>query len=312
MATSTHSSSSEVQLSNYHLHFKNKSRSPLSQARPTTTTTAMRAPAARILKCGICFEDFEWFSLKDLSDFQGDTEDYKFTTTDVLPLLPHITEKSISILSGHAHGRTDSSRQRRMRFTGALFGGRSVLRDVLREGQEALTAASDVDALFKPEKTGSLKLGSSLHFEKDHAFCMECSMRYIDTQVKVHAWPVFCPKEKCGEMVSAFAVEALLGDDAAKWHALGLEYAVKKKIYCPSLTCGMLIDGELYDGTKPVDHHCPYCRKPFCAMCLAPAHKGNNCDKRQDKIFENLANASKWKNCPTCNQMIEKSSVDIT
>ncbi|KAF9119049.1 hypothetical protein BGX30_004115 [Mortierella sp. GBA39] len=307
MATITHSSS-EARPSNYHPHFKNKSRSSLSQARPTTTAAATRAPAARILKCGICFEDFEWFSLKDLPDFQGDTEDYNFITTDALPLLPRIAEKPILILSGHAHGRTGCSRQRRMRFTGALFGGRHVL----REEQEALAAASDVNALLEPEKPVSLKLGSSLHLEKDHAFCMECSVRYIDTQVKAHAWPVVCPKEKCGEMVSGFAVEALLGDDAVKWHALGLEYAVKNKIYCPSLTCGMLIDGELYDGTEPVDHHCPYCKKPFCAMCLAPAHKGNNCDKRQDKIFENLANASNWKNCPTCRQKIEKTSVDIT
>lgn len=35
----------------------------------------------------------------------------------------------------------------------------------------------------------------------------------------------------------------------------------------------MIIDGEFHDETEPVDLHCPYCMNPFCAMCLAPAHK---------------------------------------
>ncbi|OAQ34080.1 hypothetical protein K457DRAFT_14481 [Linnemannia elongata AG-77] len=303
MATITHSKS-EAGSTNYHFLFDNRSSTSPSHARPITTAT--QAPAAYILKCGICLEDFEWFSLKDLPGYQGGPGNYNSIVTDALPLLPRIAKKPISILCGHAHNRNGCSRQRRIRFTSARFGGRRVL----HEEQEILeaTAASDADALFEPEKRVSLKLGCSLHTERDHAFCMECSARYIDMQVKAHVWPVVCPKEKCGEMVSAFAVEALLGDDAVKWHALGIEYAVKKKIYCPNLACGMLIDGELHDDTEPVDVHCPYCKKPFCAMCLASAHQGSNCDKRQDKLFENLADASQWRNCPACRQKIEKAS----
>ena len=225
-------SSPEAGPSNYHLLFDNKSRSPPSQARPTTTTTATRAPAARILKCGICLEGFEWFSLKNLPGYQDGPEDYNVVTTDVLPLLPRIAERSISILCGHAHGRTGRSRQSHIRFTSAPFGRRRGLREEqeVLAAASAATAASEVDALFEPEKQMSLKLGCSLHMEKDHAFCMECSARYIDTQVEAHVWPVVCPKEKCGEMVSAFAVEALLGENAVKWEALGLEYAIKKKV----------------------------------------------------------------------------------
>jgi hypothetical protein len=123
-----------------------------------------------------------------------------------------------------------------------------------------------------------------------------------------------------------------------------------------------MIDGDLHDKTKPVNHHCPYCNEPFCAMCLAPAHKGkkrarpsslrpaqsvraiqslsgpesggrgnqkkgifpklsthsylvmvgNNCDKRQDKMFENLADKWKWRACPSCRQMVEKISGTTT
>ncbi|KAK5827418.1 hypothetical protein F5H01DRAFT_316779 [Linnemannia elongata] len=281
MATITHSKS-EAGSTNYHFLFDNRSSSSPSQARPITT--ARQAPAACILKCGICLEVFEWFSLKDLPGYQGGPGNYNSIVTDALPLLPRIAKKPISILCGHAHNRTGCSRQRRIRFTSARFGGRRVL----HEEQEVLeaTAASDADALFEPEKQVSLKLGCSLHTERDHAFCMECSARYIDMQ-------------------------ALLGDDAVKWHALGIEYAIKKKIYCPNLACGMLIDGELHDDTEPVDVHCPYCKKPFCAMCLASAHQGSNCDKRQDKLFENLADASQWRNCPACRQKIEKASGTI-
>lgn len=195
----------------------------------TANTTATRAPAARILKCGICFEDFEWFSLKRLSGYQGDPEDYNYITTDALPLLPRIAKKPISILCGHAHGQIGRSRQRCIRFTSALFGEQRVL----REEDEVLAAAataSDVDALFEPEKQVPLKIGCSLHMDKDHAFCMECSARYVNTQVEARVWPVVCPKGKCGEMVSALAVEVLLGEDAAKWNVLGLEYAIKKKV----------------------------------------------------------------------------------
>lgn len=65
---------------------------------------------------------------------------------------------------------------------------------------------------------------------KDHAFCLECLARYIDTQVKAQAWPIVCPHENCREVVSSFAVETLLGSEALQWHQLAVEHAIQKKV----------------------------------------------------------------------------------
>lgn len=231
MTTITHSSSSssEAESSNYHLLFDSKIHtSPLTQPG--------RVPAARILKCGICFEDFEWLSLKNLPGYQGDSQDYQDfvapALTDPLPLLPRIAERksNIPILCGHARGQDTRTRQRYIRWTSALFGGRRVLSE--EQGPiaaaPAASTSADVDTLFETKE--ALKLGCSLHMDMDHAFCMECSVRYIDTQVKESIWPIVCPREKCAAPVDSFAVEMLLGEDAVKWHILGLEHAITKKV----------------------------------------------------------------------------------
>jgi hypothetical protein len=62
---SSSSSSSAARPSNYHLVLDNKIHSSPPTPQPG------RAPAAHILKCGICLENFERVSLKDLPSYQG-------------------------------------------------------------------------------------------------------------------------------------------------------------------------------------------------------------------------------------------------
>ncbi|KAF9115477.1 hypothetical protein BGW39_003040 [Mortierella sp. 14UC] len=267
-----------------------------------TPAASSRAPGpVRILQCGICLDDFEWFSLKNVFGYQEDPQDETLTTP--LALLPRIRKRSSThILCSHGRGHGVRNLQARIRWTSGLFGGYTARRE-----EKRLKKKIDDDAPL-PLSVEGLKLGCSLHYSRDHAFCMECLARYIDTQVKAHAWPIVCPTEKCNESVSSFAVEILLGNDALQWHRLGVEHAIQKKIYCPYVDCGRLIDGDCNDENEPVDNNCPYCAKPFCAMCLGKAHKGNNCEQRQDKIFESLATERKWKSCPSCRLMIEKES----
>ncbi|KAK3848109.1 MAG: hypothetical protein J3R72DRAFT_429885 [Linnemannia gamsii] len=188
--------------------------------------------------------------------------------------------------------------QGRTRWTGGLFGGNKRSRRE-QKLKQVVASSPSVEAL---------KLGCSLHTGKDHAFCLECLARYIDTQVKAQAWPINCPHENCREAVCSFAVETLLGSDALQWHQLAVEHAIQKKIYCPYTACARLIDGDRNDDQEPVDRHCPYCSKPFCSMCYGEAHKGINCQQRLDKIFNTLATESNWKSCPSCRHMIQKES----
>ncbi|KAF9081554.1 hypothetical protein BGX23_000743 [Mortierella sp. AD031] len=267
------------------------------------------APPARTLQCSICFDDFEWFSLKDLNGYQEDPKGN--SSTAALSLLPQFCRRPFHIFCSHARGQTSRARQGRVRWTSALFN--SSLRRSRREQQTnqklKLVAAA-------AESVEALKLGCSLHTKggsskkehNNHAYCLECLARYVDTQVKAQAWPITCPHESCREVVSSFAVETLLGSGAFQWHRLAVEHAIQKKIYCPYNACGRLIDGDRNDEQEAVDLPCPYCSKLFCAMCHGEAHKGINCEQRLDKIFANLATDSNWKSCPSCNHMIEKES----
>ncbi|KAG0367350.1 hypothetical protein BGX24_003274, partial [Mortierella sp. AD032] len=284
------SSSSEAGPSTYCLHSSN-----------TATPAEPRPPVpVRILQCGICLDDFEWFALKNLVGYQEDPQDK--TITAPLALLPRIRMRpSSNVLCSHGRGLGTHNRQARIRWTSALFGGHTA------HQEEKKLKKVDTDTAAAPLSSG-LKLGCSLHSSKDHAFCMECLAKYLDTQVKAHAWPIICPTEKCRESVSSFAVEILLGNDALQWHRLGVEHAIPKKIYCPYPECSRMIDGDCNNENEPVDHKCPYCSKLFCAMCREKAHTGNNCERRQDKMFQTLASNCRWKSCPTCHLMIEKVS----
>lgn len=126
----------------------------------------------------------------------------------------------------------------------------------------------------------------------------------------------------------------------------------QSKVYCPNKACNMLLDGDDYDFESDrvkqilVNTTCPYCTKPFCALCLKEAHEGrtkekstvgstklatplhlahtNNNDRlgrnsagksciriegevKNDQAFKDLASQKKWKPCPGCGHMVEKS-----
>ncbi|KAF9922782.1 hypothetical protein FBU30_007107 [Linnemannia zychae] len=260
-------------------------------------------PPPKIMQCGICLDDFEWFSLKDLKGFQEDPKDTSAATVAALSRLPQICQRPIHIFCNHSRNQVRIRSHQSPTHGGRLLRFFKGDRTSRREQKLKQVAANDSPSL-EP-----LKLGCSLHTGNDHAFCLECLARYVDTQVKAQAWPIVCPYENCREIVSSFAVETLLGSDALQWHRLAVEHAIQKKIYCPYPECGRLMDGDRNDEQEPVDRHCPYCNKPFCAMCQGESHKGINCEQRLDKIFDTLATESKWKNCPNCRHMIEKESV---
>ncbi|KAF9084447.1 hypothetical protein BGX23_010506 [Mortierella sp. AD031] len=408
----------------HHHHHGSPPSSPLLPAPPPS-------PPARVVRCGICFDDFEWFSLEDLycsdeglkncsskdlcdsdeglegfsledlydfddPDFEWDTfirenfddhpedselddsDDNSSSTADGdgVPAgtrsLLQLRERSVDILCSHARGQDTRASQGQIRWTSTgRFGGTGHRR--LREQKQSQrkdkrlqlkqkaddTAIADtapvnivagpdfvksakvpaladgpedsisvestkapvsgkgivtsvlVDGLDASGSIEALKLGGSLHMSKDHAFCLECLTRHVDTMVKAHAWPIYCPHESCREVVSSFAVETLLGSEAIQWHNLGVEHAIKKKIYCPNVACGRLIDGDLNNEQEAVDRLCPYCNRPFCAMCYGAAHAadvGKTCKQRLEKEFENLATANNWRRCPSCRHMVEKVS----
>ncbi|KAF9346813.1 hypothetical protein BGX34_003602 [Mortierella sp. NVP85] len=83
------------------------------------------------------------------------------------------------------------------------------------------------------------------------------------------------------------------------------------KVYCPNKACNMLLDGDDYDFESDrvkqilVNTTCPYCTKPFCALCLKEAHEEG--EVKNDQAFKDLATQKKWKPCPGCGHMVEKS-----
>jgi hypothetical protein len=187
-------------------------------------------------------DDFEWFSLKALNGYQEDPKDNTATTTITTSSssISRICQRRFHIFCSHSRNEgstraaattTTNSRQARSRWTGNLFGGE--IRRQRREQKLKQVAATG-------PSVEALKLGCSLHTGKDHAFCLECLARYIETQVKAQAWPIVCPHENCREVVSSFAVETLLGSEALKWHRLAVDHAIQKKVtffFCCCCCC---------------------------------------------------------------------------
>ncbi|GMI91703.1 hypothetical protein like AT3G14250 [Hibiscus trionum] len=153
-----------------------------------------------------------------------------------------------------------------------------------------------------------------------HSFCVDCISTYVKTRLEQHITIIKCPGEGCGVMLELEACRPRLPKEAIhRWEDLLCEEllcATGGRIYCPFKDCSVLLlndnQGEIIAETE-----CPNCHRLFCAQCKVPWHPGISCEEyqklgegergRDDLMVRNLAKEKKWRNCPSCRFMVERT-----
>ncbi|KAL4332064.1 hypothetical protein GQ457_07G030620 [Hibiscus cannabinus] len=153
-----------------------------------------------------------------------------------------------------------------------------------------------------------------------HSFCVDCINTYVKTRLEQHVTIIKCPGEGCGVMLEIEACRPRLPKEVIdRWGDLLCEEllcATAGRIYCPFKDCSVLLlndnQGEIIAETE-----CPNCNRLFCAQCKVPWHPGFSCEEfqtlgegergRDDLMVRNLAKEKKWRNCPSCRFMVERT-----
>ncbi|XP_039053171.1 probable E3 ubiquitin-protein ligase RNF144A-B [Hibiscus syriacus] len=153
-----------------------------------------------------------------------------------------------------------------------------------------------------------------------HSFCVDCISTYVKTRLEQHITIIMCPGEGCGVMLELEACRTRLPKESIdRWEDLLCEEllcATGGRLYCPFKDCSALLlndnQGEIIAETE-----CPNCHRLFCAQCNVPWHPGISCEEyqtlsedergRDDLMVRNLAKEQKWRNCPSCRFMVERT-----
>ncbi|KAE8700740.1 P-loop containing nucleoside triphosphate hydrolases superfamily protein [Hibiscus syriacus] len=92
--------------------------------------------------------------------------------------------------------------------------------------------------------------------------------------------------------------------------------ATGERLYCPFKDCSALLLND-NQGEAMAETECPNCHRLFCVQCNVPWHPGISCEEyqtlsedergRDDLMVRNLAKEKKWRNCPSCRFMVERT-----
>ncbi|GIL77241.1 hypothetical protein Vretifemale_6730 [Volvox reticuliferus] len=164
-----------------------------------------------------------------------------------------------------------------------------------------------------------------------HYFCSGCLTEYVRGMVRDRKFPIKCPmaaggaasQQGCKLKFSRDAVLAALEGhpkDIQVYRTLETESSLDpgQTLYCPHKTCSslMLVNKEELPPNTPA--RCPACGNSFCPHCRIPGwHKGYTCAAFQalpahlrsaeDAAMLQLSKQKQWKQCPQCQQMVERS-----
>ncbi|KAK8584933.1 hypothetical protein V6N13_138876 [Hibiscus sabdariffa] len=153
-----------------------------------------------------------------------------------------------------------------------------------------------------------------------HSFCVDCISTYVKTRLEQHITIIMCPGEDCGVLLELEACRPWLPKEVIdRWEDLLCEEllcATAGRLYCPFKECSVLLLNDS-QGEVIAETECPNCHRLFCAQCNVPWHPGMSCEEyqklsedergRDDLMVRNLAKEKKWRNCPSCRFIVERT-----
>lgn len=94
----------------------------------------------------------------------------------------------------------------------------------------------------------------------------------------------------------------------ARWMEVQEEYTDLAPVYCAVKTCSKYLNKATFTNEGQWAK-CDNCAKLTCTACSAlnTDHEGDSCPERLEKMDRELMEKKKWKPCPGCKEMIEKS-----
>ncbi|KAG1669196.1 hypothetical protein FOA52_001447 [Chlamydomonas sp. UWO 241] len=146
--------------------------------------------------------------------------------------------------------------------------------------------------------------------------------QYVCTCVDSSKYPVQCPSPGCKATLAHHDVIWLLHDMPAhmeRYTRLEVESSIhpSQRLYCPHKDCStLLLRPEEGEPEGPMV--CPACERTLCASCLIPGwHEGFSCEAFQalpphqrsadDAALLRLSDVLRWKQCPSCSHVVERS-----
>ena len=110
---------------------------------------------------------------------------------------------------------------------------------------------------------------------------------------------------RCCRNIATKSVPSLNPALAKQYNLMLLEMDTANPMYCSAKACGTFIPPPSIKGDIAT---CTKCQKRSCVHCKAAEHPGKICSQDEDtQRVLRLAEQKKWKQCPGCQNMIEKT-----
>lgn len=112
----------------------------------------------------------------------------------------------------------------------------------------------------------------------------------------------------CQQAVPSGVLSDLLtADFRARYDSLQLELSTPNPVYCSNRSCGTFIPPAQARG--PDNMQCSLCEVTTCRHCRNRSHNGSECvSDIQTQQVRSLALAQGWKTCPSCSNMVSRST----
>ncbi|KAH9652921.1 RING-type domain-containing protein [Citrus sinensis] len=142
-----------------------------------------------------------------------------------------------------------------------------------------------------------------------HMYCVDCTVKYVDSKLQENVTSIGCPVTDCGGSLEPEYCRDILPEEAFdKWGKALCESLIPgaQKFYCPFKDCSALLIDDAGEAIR--ESECPNCHRLFCAQCKVAWHAGIECadfqklhkdePESEDIILMKLAQNQKWNRCP--------------
>ncbi|KAF8110508.1 hypothetical protein N665_0083s0070 [Sinapis alba] len=151
-----------------------------------------------------------------------------------------------------------------------------------------------------------------------HAYCTQCTIRYVATKIKENSARIKCPDVECTRLIEPYTCRELIPKDVfERWEKILCESLISSwdKLYCPFKDCSSVM--TLDDGGGDCFALSVKLRG---AQCKVTWHAGIGCEEFQkfgntkkkgseeeDALLVQMAKNKQWRRCPSCKFYVEKA-----
>lgn len=135
-----------------------------------------------------------------------------------------------------------------------------------------------------------------------HEYCGGCLKKFFEEAMKDEAmYPPRCCQIKIPLIL---AQKELPKDTIRRFNRKSLELATRNRTYCYKAFCSAFIAPHSIHNGQAI---CQKCGAVTCSKCKDAWHYGP-CSEGEDAAFFDFIRSTRWKKCPECRRIVEKSN----